>query len=46
MMLLYGEVYIYMFFIHIQTTHLELKAGTDKLNKISNIVDDGTTLEI
>ena len=44
MMLLYGEVHIDIF-IYIQTTPLELKAGTEKLNKSSNIFDNGTILE-
>ena len=42
--LLYGEVHRGMSCIHIQTTPLELRAGTEKLNKNSNIVDNGTTL--
>ena len=42
MTLVYGEVHTYMFVIRIQTMPLELRAGIKKLNKSSNIVDNGT----
>ena len=35
-----------MFLIYIQTTPLEFREGTEKLNKSSNIIDNSTTLEI
>ena len=46
MLLLYDKVQTDIFLIHIQTTPLELRARTEKLNKSSNIGDNGTTLEI
>ena len=46
MMLIYSEVTTDIVFIQIQTTPLELRAGSERVCNKKNIVDDGVTLEI